>query len=176
MGQWKKYFPVTVGSTTRDVDAVGVTRECHTRQGQAYLSQLFGSFEKATQEKRRNGPRHRFEANPWLEHTGWEGHIGQYKSTIVQMIQPDIHPNQEGETPSKGEEGESEEAKSERALRHACEATQLLIRRSFRICRPEIVNRSALEYVNRREVGVLSSNRPFYGKQNVKTLRKYSDR
>ena len=71
---------------------------------------------------------------------------------------------------------EAEDADSEQALDAACQATVLLIRRSFDICRPEIVGRSALEYVNRREVGALNSNRLFYGKQKVQTLQRYADR
>ena len=60
-------------------------------------------------------------------------------------------------------------------MSRACEGTVLLIRRSFQASRVEIVGRYALHCVNRRENGAPSNDRPFYGKQKVKTIRKYAD-
>jgi hypothetical protein len=51
----------------------------------------------------------------------------------------------------------------------------LLIRRSFQASRVEIVGRHALHCVNRRENGAPNNDRPFYGKQKVKTIRKYAN-
>lgn len=65
-------------------------------------------------------------------------------------------------------------AESEEALQQACRATESLIRRAFQVSRVEIVGRPSMEYVNRRETGAADSNRPFYGKQKVQTIRKYS--
>ncbi|KAK5007253.1 hypothetical protein LTR28_005513, partial [Elasticomyces elasticus] len=71
---------------------------------------------------------------------------------------------------------EEKDAKSERALEKACKATVSLIRRSFKASRVEIVGRPAMEYVNRREAGASNNDRPFYGKQKVQTLKRYSDK
>ena len=32
-----------------------------------------------------------------------------------------------------------------------------------------------MEYVNRREVGAANNEKPFYGEQQVKTVKKYSE-
>ena len=50
----------------------------------------------------------------------------------------------------------------------------LLIRRSFQTSRVEIVGRYALHCVNRRENGAPNNDKPFYGKQKIKTIRKYA--
>lgn len=90
------------------------------------------------------------------------------------MIQPKI---------KKGEEDEDDDPAvhtiiepGERGLESACQATRALIRRSFQVSRVEIVGRAAMEYVNRREAGAASSNRPFYGKQKVQTIRRYAEK
>jgi hypothetical protein len=51
----------------------------------------------------------------------------------------------------------------------------LFIRRSFQISRVEIVGRHALHCVNRRENGAPNNDKPFYGKQKTKTIRKYAN-
>jgi len=48
-------------------------------------------------------------------------------------------------------------------------------RKAISISQPEIVGRTALEYVNRRETGESKNERPFYAKQKVGTIRKYTD-
>jgi len=51
----------------------------------------------------------------------------------------------------------------------------LLIRGSFQISRVEVVGRHALQCVNRRENGASNNDKPFYGKQKIKTIRKYAN-
>jgi superfamily II DNA helicase RecQ len=63
----------------------------------------------------------------------------------------------------------------EKALSRACEGTVLLIRRSFQFSRIEIVGRHALHCINRRENGAPNNDKPFYGKQKIKTVRKYAN-
>ena len=182
---WQRYFPVNVATPAIASNGNVAPQPSRTEQGQAYLKQLFTGFEEAKQQQSEQGPRHRSEANPWLEHTGWEGHIGPHQRVVVQMIRPVGGPEDGEDGPPRtgagiedvGEdEREAEDAESEQALEAACKATVLLIRRSFDLCRPEIVGRSALEYVNRREAGAPNSDKPFYGKQKVQTLQKYADR
>ena len=182
---WQRYFPVHVARPAVTSNSNETAQPSRTEQGQAYLKQLFAGFEEAKLHQSEQGPRHRSEANPWLEHTGWEGHIGPHQRLVVQMIRPVVgsHDAEDGPPRSTGgietvreDEFEGEDTESEQALEAACKATVLLIRRSFDICRPEIVGRSALEYVNRREAGAPNNDKPFYGKQKVQTLQKYTDR
>ena len=60
-------------------------------------------------------------------------------------------------------------------MEQAYKATATLIRQSYNVSRVEIVGRAAMHYVNRRETGAPTSDRPFYGKQKVQTLRRYAD-
>ncbi|KAK5110579.1 hypothetical protein LTR85_000994 [Meristemomyces frigidus] len=161
-----------------------------TQDGQIVLDQLFGRFEQA---QRNNAPakRHRVEANPWLEHTMWESHLGAHRAWAVQMTKPDgvveAQPDDTaGRQPSataedrdgeRGEEGEDGSAvmESEQALVQACKATAKLNRRSYQASQIEIVGRPVMQYVNRRETGASTSDRPFYSKQKVQTIRRYTD-
>jgi hypothetical protein len=74
-----------------------------------------------------------------------------------------------------GEDEDRFEPEQEKVLSRACEGTMLLIRRSFQASRVEIVGRHVLHCVNRRENGTPNNDRPFYGKQKVKTIRKYAN-
>ena len=49
-----------------------------------------------------------------------------------------------------------------------------MIRRAFKTAGPGEVGRPALEAVNRRETGERSNEKPFYARQKVATIRKYS--
>ncbi|KAK4962768.1 hypothetical protein LTR10_000395 [Elasticomyces elasticus] len=150
----------------------------NAEQGKAFLTQLFTQFDEAKRRRNEEGGRHRFETNPWLEHTGWERHIGGHKQFVRQSIRSVVNVQDAINHPAGPEANttEADDTDSERALQEACTATVVLIRRSFDVCRPEIVGRAALEYVNRGEAGEPNSDRPFHGKQMVKTLQKYADR
>lgn len=83
----------------------------------------------------------------------------------------DARPSQETDPPDKAENQRSEDA-----LRRACAATSILIRRPFKISQVNIVGHAAMEYINRREAGATNNDRPFYGKQKVPKIRRYTDK
>ncbi|KAK3615680.1 hypothetical protein LTR56_026441 [Elasticomyces elasticus] len=63
----------------------------------------------------------------------------------------------------------------EAELAEACKATRRLIRRAFHTANPDQVGGHApLEYVNRRECGAESQEKPFHSEQMVKTVHRYS--
>ncbi len=129
------------------------------------------------------GNTNRFIANPWLEFTGWEEHIWKcVRQELIDSIQPAA-----GEEPEE-QQGQQQrqrwrqqqldqfvERKGDEGLADACKATRRLIRQAFQICRSNVIGRSALEYINRQEVGERSNERPFYAKHKVQTIRKYSN-
>ena len=49
-----------------------------------------------------------------------------------------------------------------------------MIRRAIATCQSSIIGRSALEFVNRREVGEGKNERPFYAKHKANTMKKYT--
>jgi hypothetical protein len=115
------------------------------------MDELFTNMDQE-QEKVRT-ERNRYEPNPWLEHTGWERKLQE----------------------RFGEDDKRFATDQEKALSRACEGTVLLIRRSFQTSRVEIVGRHTLHCVNRRENGTPNNDKPFYGKQKVKTIYKYAN-
>ena len=62
----------------------------------------------------------------------------------------------------------------EEGLIAASRTTRRVIRQALQTCDPHVVGRSALEYVNRRETGEKTNEKPFYARQKVQTVRKYS--
>jgi len=127
--------------------------------------------------------RSRYQPNAWLDFVGWEGHLkGFEKETILSTIRPAINEGVVEEKIGRSLQGQEsslepaeEEGERDRGLAVACTATRRLIRKAIHVCQPEIVGKNALMYVNRRETGEADNERPFYVKQKVNTIRKYTD-
>ena len=75
-----------VGSAVQPADGISISV---TQQGEEYLKGLFEWIDEGKKDDYSNS-RQQCEANPWLEHTMWDRHIGPYKKWAVQMIQPII--------------------------------------------------------------------------------------
>ncbi|KAK0910966.1 hypothetical protein LTR91_019977 [Friedmanniomyces endolithicus] len=103
--------------------------------------------------------------------TGWTVHLAGFTPTELLAT---IVPAAGEEEPETEHIGAPEEDREAAGLAEAYHATRRLIRQAFRVCRPQVVGRAALEYVNRRECGAENNEKPFYGEQQVKTVRKYS--
>jgi hypothetical protein len=166
---WQRVFPIevwplsTAAATGTDVPSI--------QQAHRWMEGIFVRMDQA--QERARSQRSRFEPNPWLEHTGWESHLGDTRPWVIECVKAEP----DAQVVRAAFQGNTEWflADQERALMRACKGTIVLIRRSFQISRPEIVGRHALHYVYRRENGAPSNDRPFYGKQQVKTVRKYAD-
>jgi hypothetical protein len=74
-----------------------------------------------------------------------------------------------------GEDDKRFASDREKALSYTCEGTVLLIQRSFQTSYVEIVGRYILHYINRCENSVPNNDKPFYSKQKIKTIRKYTN-
>lgn len=189
-GEWQRYFAVAAKPTTVDIidKETGAAKAVAQHRG-GYLKRLLEWVEEG--KKTEMSERRRCEASPRLTHTGWEEHIGVHKEWAVRMIQPSIRKEGETESHTHQARGRTMDArpsqetdlhnelgmqKSEDALKKACAATSILIRRLFKISQLGIVDRAAMENVNRREAGATSNDRPFYGKQKVQTVRRYADK
>jgi len=161
-GAWPAYFPIQADEVNEG--EVGAT----LRIGMAELQQRRKEVDEAAQKKRiQEGNRHL--ANAWVEFTGWPTHLREFsRQELLQFARP-----ANGEKEKQEEEVETEE---EQGLGEACNALRRLIRKAFRTSRPEVVGRSALEFINRRETGAKTNQVPFYSKQKVPTVRKYSQR
>jgi hypothetical protein len=137
-----------------------------------WMDELFADMDQ--EQERVRTERNRYEPNPWLEHTGWERHLhDDHRRWVTEFVK--AKPNTKKVQEHLGEDSDRFEPEQEKALSRACEGTMLLIRRSFQASRVEIVGRHALHCVNRRENGAPNNDKPFYGKQKVKTIRKYAN-
>jgi len=97
----------------------------------------------------------RFEANPWLNRTGWAKHLkGLDREWLVTLIR--------------------KPEKNERALRKLCQAVEMVIWKAQQASRASIVGRAAMNYINRREMGNNTNEKPFNASQTGKTMIKYS--
>ena len=170
--QWPQYFSVQVEEEAGDS---GPGQQAASEQIEEAIDQLFEQFQRAKQMV--DGDiRRRYEPNPWLEHTMWERHVGRYRAWAVKMIRESVEPISEANEERRQPIGEANVGvDSEDGLRIACKATALLIRQSYQASRIEIVGRPAMQYINRRETGASSNDRPFYAKQKVQTVRRYTE-
>lgn len=101
---------------------------------------------------------HRVKVDVWLELTAWVPHLqGCSRASLL-------------------EARELPEANKEHELGVACRAMRRVIRKAFQNCRFEVVGRHTLELIERRETGAPSNEKPFYARQRVRTIRKYSQK
>jgi superfamily II DNA helicase RecQ len=101
---------------------------------------------------------HRVKVDVWLELTAWVPHLkGCSKTSLL-------------------EARELPESSKEHELGLACRAMRRVIRKAFQNCRVEVVGRHTLELIERRETGAPSNEKPFYARQRVRTIRKYSQK
>lgn len=158
---WPAYFPVDVSVPKDNASAVfevGTTELQHQRK----------KAKEAADEKT-IGEGVRCLANAWIEFTGWPTHLlGFSMPKLLHLVRP-----ANGEKEKEEEEAETDE---DRGLGDACNAMRRVIQKAFQSSRPEIVGRSALEFINRRETGARTNEVPFYSTQKVRTVRKYSQK
>jgi hypothetical protein len=170
---WKTNTAVSVP------DGNGGGNGSQTARGHATIVDQFiarkADREKAERQQRLiEGPGTRQETSAWLKFTGWHVHLAGFnRGKLLLTIRPAA-----GERPEDGLADitieDEEDAKEAAALARACGATRRLIRHAWKVARPEVVGRPALEAVNRRETGEQSNEKPFYAGHKVQTIRKYS--
>jgi hypothetical protein len=166
--QWKKYFQV-LKQSGQDRQCVGA--EISDARMERLAEEIEESMMKKRKEREIQGNGSRYLPNPWLDFVGWDEHLKGFKrSEMLEMTEASKEKRQDGEE----QEQEQEQEQEDRGLAYACVASQELIRRAMNICRPSIIGRSALEFVNRREVGEGNNERPFYAKHKANTMKKYT--
>lgn len=101
---------------------------------------------------------HRVNADAWLELTAWVPHLLGCSRTVLL-----------GARQLPG-------AKHEHDLNVACKAMRRVIRKAFQNCRFEVVGCHTLELIERREIGAPSNEKPFYARQRVQTIKKYTQK
>ena len=140
------------------------------RRGEKMLATQLQEVEAHQKQKQVEADDHRYETNAWLDRAGWAKHLTPYaESELPKLI---ATPQREGSDAAAHEE-EAEDAPSEAELWRACQATMRMLRKAQKACHPEAAGYHALEYVNRRETGQKNNEKPFYGRQMSKTMKKY---
>lgn len=158
---WPSYLAVENSVSQPDREDIA-QRVKADRQRQREVREKVAAQEKITESSR-------VQADPWLELTGWIPHLqGVSRAALVRAVQPadgDMHVRSKEEVPA-----------DDPALRDVCKAMQRLIQKAFASSRAEVVGRLALEIIERRETGAESNERPFYARQQVRTIKKYSQK
>lgn len=97
----------------------------------------------------------RFQFNAWLDRAGWAKHLkGFDRSWLLTAV----------EKPKP----------TEKALKRVCWALQMVIYKAQQSSRPTVVGMAAMNYINRRELGSTTNEKPFNARQTGKTMVKYS--
>jgi hypothetical protein len=94
------------------------------------------------------------------------------RTKLLEMTEPSKEKSLNSEEQDQDQDQEQEE--EDRGLAYTCVVSQRLIRRAIATYQPSIMGRSALEFVNRREVGEGKNERPFYAKHKAKTMKNYT--
>jgi hypothetical protein len=179
--QWRRRFVVeknahTPTTTANQVDDI-------VQRGEDMLAQHLAAVQEYRKQQTMESADHRYNANVWLKRAGWTDHLSMYKphELEVMIVKPQKAPitaDEGNSVPSTGMDttaasADEERNESENMLWSACQATVRMIRRAQLACHPRVTGYHALEYVNRRETGHHTNEKPFYGQQMVKTIRKY---
>ncbi|TIA28291.1 hypothetical protein D6C78_10812 [Aureobasidium pullulans] len=150
-------------------------KEAGSSKADQMLREMDQELEEAKKERDIQSNRSRYMANPWLDFVGWDDHLQKFKSEVMlKYVWPTRQEMTVEEEAAAGVQQESEAIEDE-GLLYACYATKRLIKTAMATCEPNIVGRSALEYVNRREVGESKNEKPFYAKHKADSMRKYMD-
>jgi hypothetical protein len=99
---------------------------------------------------------HRVKVDPWLELTAWVPHLKDFSPLSLLKAQEILDDSRE------------------RELSVACNAMRRVIRQAFHSCRFKVVGQHTLELIKRRKTGAPSNKKPFYARQRVRTIRKYT--
>lgn len=99
----------------------------------------------------------RYEFNAWLNRAGWARHLkGLDRKWLGTLLcKPERH---------------------EKGLRRVCWAVEMVIWKAQQASRPQVVGMAAMNYINRREMGNHTNEKPFNARQTGKTMAKYSER
>jgi superfamily II DNA helicase RecQ len=121
------------------------------------LSQATSGLEEVGKKKRAQieGDNDRYQFNAWLSRAGWERHLkGLNREWLLTLIRkPDT---------------------DEEALGHIVYAVKMVIWSAKQVSKSNIVGLAALNYINRREFGNNTNEKPFNTSQTGKTMDKYS--
>ncbi|KAG9191444.1 hypothetical protein G6011_09532 [Alternaria panax] len=99
--------------------------------------------------------RNRYVTHAWLNRTGWARHLGGLdREWLLELIQ--------------------KPRRNEKALSKVCWAVQMVIWKAQQASRPSVVGFPAMNYINRREMGSETNEKPFNARQTGKTMAKYA--
>lgn len=169
--KWKHIFPV-VSASRQDVHVDEIVLKAERQL--AAQKQAIEEFQK---HKAIGSEENRYVANGWLDRAGWQRHLAAYskeelgKFVAIPSNKPSGNPSHHQDDNGSSDDGLDE---CEPALWRACQSTLRIIRAAQKASHPSVVGLAALQFVNRKETGQKNSEKPFYGRQMGKTIRKYA--
>lgn len=167
--QQKRYFQV---SKQLEQDRQHGGAEISNTTIERLTEELKESIAKKRKEREIEGSSSRYLPNPQLDFVGQDEHLKKFKRLeLLKIIEPSEEKGLNSKEQYRREKAETQEDQDQedRGLAQVCVVSQRLIRRAIATYQPSIVGRSALEFVNRREVGEGKNERPFYAKHKAST-------
>ena len=161
-GDWKRL--VQVGSVEASTGQFDEERQCKKRRFDEMVD-----ARREIQQKRRmiiKTPS-RYQANMWLVRTDWARDlVDMDPEQLVALMQP--------KPPQKAQPGAEEAVDAEEAaLELACDVFKSMVFKAQAASQPNVIGHPANFYIDRREFGGESNEKPFYVRQMAKTIRKY---
>ena len=137
------------GADGREVDVVDVNLEDMFKRAAMAVDRADKKSGSTITEQQRISTR------TWVKRAGWDRHLGQFnRKWLLDTIRK----------PGENEKG----------LARLLQSVEVVIWMAQQASRVEVVGLAAMNYVERREVGCESNERPFYSNQMGKTMVKYS--
>ena len=130
------------------------------------------------------GDQSRLSANMWVRRTGWPRHLRgfdrEWLAATTQRPEPEKDEeegNGQGDQDEDGAGGggAADKGRSEAALAVVLLAVERVIWRAQKASQVEVVGSAAVHYIERREAGGESNEKPFNAGQKGQTMAKYSE-
>lgn len=125
----------------------------------------------------------RYVPQTWLRRTGWARHLAQFdRGWLAEMAElpavdddKDSDSDSDGDSDSDSDSGSADSTSRNEELARVCDAVQTVVWKAQKVSQPAIVGFAACCYVNRRETGETSNERPLNASQQGKTIEGYAE-
>jgi hypothetical protein len=153
-GGFQKLFEVEAEQERINEDEIEMSQLVMTQAERDFQSS-WTEVEKERETKTVDGEISRYEPNAWLNRAGWAKHLAGIERQWLMSL-------------AWGPRDE------EKGLFQACRAVERLIFKAQKASQAGVVGWPAINYINRREFGGDSNEKPFYTQQMAKTIVKYA--
>lgn len=184
---WQKLFEVTVPQQEQREMAIRSADVGSDEEAERFVQSHIESVFSSTQEQLRQEDEEeraaveadtdRHVPQTWLRRAGWARHLeGFDRRWLAAMSEiPAASEDDGSDSDSDGNDSSSSSEGGGEELARVCDAVQTVIWKAQRASKPDVVGFAACCYVNRRETGETSNERPLNASQQGKTVERYAE-